>query len=144
MNAPFWPRCHAVAIEDALRSAYAELATSVSELDADRFLGFFANTEAFAFAELGKIVRSWPAFADTTRAHWAALAHVEVFEWGDLRIHVLAPSAAVVTTTFDFAATDTAGNRFVTTPTWTAVWVQVDGQWEMVNVAETFPRNESM
>jgi uncharacterized protein (TIGR02246 family) len=134
---------HRTSIEDALRSTYVEVAASVAALDADRFLSFFTDTEEFAFAEFGKITRSRSAFADTTRAHWAALAEVEAFAWGDLHIQVLAPTAAVVTTTFDFTASDTSGNRFVTRPTWTAVWVEEDGEWKMVNVAETFPLRET-
>lgn len=134
---------HRASVENALRSIHTEVAASITQLDADHFLSFFADTEEFAFAEFGKITRSRSAFADTTRAHWAALAEVELFEWGDLHIQVLAPTAAVVTTTFDFAASDTSGNRFVTRPTWTAVWVEEDGEWKMVNVAETFPLRET-
>lgn len=131
-------------IEDALRAAYAEAAAAVNELDVERFLSFFAPSEDFAFAELGKIERSWSAFGDTTRAHWAALASVDEFAWGELRIQVLAKDAAVVTTSFAFSATDTAGNQFASAPTWTAVWLERDGLWKMVNVSETFPPPESM
>ena len=131
-------------IEDALRAAHAEAAAAVNELDVERFLSFFASGEDFAFAELGKIERSWSAFSDTTRAHWGVLASVESFEWGELQIQILSKNAAVVTTSFDFSASDTAGNQFTASPTWTAVWLEQDGQWKMINVAETFPPPESM
>ncbi len=66
-------------------------------------------------------------------------ARVESFEWGDLHIQALAPHVAVVTTTFDFAATDTTGAPIAVNGTSSTVWLQADGEWKIVNTAETFP-----
>ena len=61
---------------------------------------------------------------------------------GDLHIQALAPNVAAVTTTFSFAASDTAGAPVAVNGTFSTVWVQTDGEWKIVNLAETFPAQE--
>ncbi len=65
------------------------------------------------------------------------------FAWGDLTVDVLAPTVALVTTTFDFSGTDSAGEVYGVAGTWTGVSVLLDGEWKIVNVAETFPPAET-
>ena len=82
-------------------------------------------------------------FSETSRQTWSMFAEVESFAWGDLHIQVLAPNIAVVTTTFDFAATDTTGGPIALTGTFSTVWLRTDGEWKIVNSAETYPPTEA-
>lgn len=131
------------AIAEELTQAFDDYAVAVRQLDQESALGFFQQSEDIAFAEFGAITLSWSALAEMVREGWPMYASVESFEWGNLHIQVLAPTVAAVTTTFDFAATDTAGAPIAISGTFTAVWAEGDGEWKIVNVAETFPQPET-
>jgi hypothetical protein len=125
-------------IAEELTRLYAESVSPLSQLDAEGWLSYFQDSEDLTIAMNGGFYRSYSAFADTVRAHWAPLASGEI-DWGDLNIQVLAPNVAVVTSVFNYTATDTAGATIPFSGTWTAVWLEQDGSWKMANVAETFP-----
>ena len=129
-------------IAQDLTQAFDAYATAVRQLDQDAVLGFFQQSDDFALAEYGEITRSWTALAEGLRQSWPMYASVESFAWGDLHIQVLTSQIAVVTTTFDFAASDTAGAPIAVNGTFSSVWLQADGEWKIVNLAETFPAPE--
>jgi hypothetical protein len=60
------------------------------------------------------------------------------FDWGEMHTHVLASNVALVATTYQAEATDTAGAPFAGDATWVALWVKTDGEWKMMSVAETW------
>jgi hypothetical protein len=131
------------AIVDEIAGLYAEAAEAIRAQDVDGWLAYFENSEELTFTSCvqdGPVAayRSWSARADTTYAHYAAIASMDRFEWGDLHTRLLASNVAVVTTTYEAVATDTAGVSFAGNATWVAVWVRTDGQWKMANVAETW------
>ncbi|UCG89136.1 MAG: nuclear transport factor 2 family protein [Gemmatimonadota bacterium] len=129
-------------IAEELTRLYGESVLSLNQLDQEGWLAYFQNSEDLTIAAEGGFCKSYSAFAETLRTHWTPLARGEM-NWGDLNIQVLAPNVAVVTSVFDYAAIDTAGATAVYSGTWTAVWVEQDGNWKMVNVAETFPPAET-
>ncbi len=131
------------AIEEELTQAFDGYAAVIRQLDQDGVLSFFQQSEDIAFAEYGAITRSWSALAELVRQSWPMYASVENFQWGDLHIQALTPHVAAVTTTFDFAASDTTGAPVAASGTFSAVWVQTDGEWKIVNLAETFPTPET-
>ena len=131
------------AIADEIAALHAEAAEAIRARDVDGWLAYFENTDELTFTscvENGAVAayRSWSARADTTYAHYGAIASMDRFDWGDLHTRVLAPNVAVVTTTYEAVATDTAGFSFAGNATWVAVWVRTDGGWKMANVAETW------
>ncbi|UCG84848.1 MAG: nuclear transport factor 2 family protein [Gemmatimonadota bacterium] len=128
-------------IAEELTRLYTESVIAINQLDAEGWLSYFENSEDLTIAVYGGFYKSYSAYADTVKAHWAPLASGEI-DWGDLNIQVLAPNVAVVTSVFDYTATDTAGVTAPFSGTWTAVWVEQDGNWKMVNVAETLPPAE--
>jgi len=130
------------AVAEELAQSFDAYATAVRQLDLDAVLGLFQQSDDFALAESGEITRSWTAFAQVVRESWPMYASVDSFAWGELHIQVLASNIAVVTTTFDFAASDTTGAPIVMNGTESTVWVQTDGEWKIVNVSETFPTPE--
>jgi ketosteroid isomerase-like protein len=129
-------------IAEELTRLYAESVSPINQLDAEGWLSYFQDSEDLTFAANGGFFKSYSAFADTVRAHWAPLASGEI-DWGNLNIQVLAPNVAVVTSVFNYAGTDTTGGTVSVSGTWTAVWVEQDGDWKTVNVAETFPAAEA-
>ena len=130
-------------IVEELTQAFDDYAVVVRQLDQDGVMGFFQQSADIAFAEYGAITLSWSALAETVRQGWPMYASVESFEWGDLHIQALAPNVAAVTTTFAFAASDTTGAPISVSGTFSTVWVQTDGEWKIVNLAETFPAPET-
>ncbi len=131
------------AIAEELTQAFDGYAAAVRQLDQDGVLSFFQQSEDVAFAEYGAITLSWSALAEFVRQNWPMYASVENFQWGDLHIQALAPHIAAVTTTFDFAASDTTGAAIAVSGTFSTVWVQTAGEWKIVNLAETFPTPET-
>jgi ketosteroid isomerase-like protein len=126
------------AIEGILAQEFDAYADVVKRIDADGLVGFFQQSGDLAWAHDGVITRSWTDFSEVARQNWSVFGEVESFSWGDLHIQVLAPNAAVVTTTFDFAATDTAGSPIALTGSFTTVWAETDGEWKIVNAAEIY------
>jgi len=126
-------------IADQISQVLNDYAGFVRQRDQDGVMGLYEQSTDLAFAAYGEITLSWDAMADVVRQSWQRFVSVESMEWGDLHIQVLAPNVAAVTTTFDYAATDTAGAAFTLSGTFSMVWLQSEGEWKIINVAETFP-----
>jgi ketosteroid isomerase-like protein len=131
------------AIAEELTQAYDSYGTAVRQLSQDGMLSFFQQSEDLTFAEFGTVYRSWSALADLVHQSWPVYANVQNFHWGDLHIQVLAPNVAAVTTTFDFAASDTTGAPVAISGTASYVWLKTDSGWKIVSGAETFPSPET-
>jgi hypothetical protein len=130
-------------IAQELTRLYDESVPIFNQLDQEGWLAYFRNSEALTIAVHGGFYSSYSALVDTVRAHWGApLASGEI-DWGDLHIQVLAPNVAVVTSVFDYTTIDTAGVATPYSGTFTAVWAEQDGNWKIVNMAETFPAPET-
>ena len=127
------------AISEELAQAYAGYGEAVRHLNQDGMLGYFQQSDDLTYAENGAVYRSWAALAELVRQNWPLYASVQNFQWGDLHIQVLAPNVAAVTTTFDFAGSDTTGAAAAISGTASYVWVKTDGGWKIVSGAETFP-----
>lgn len=102
------------------------------------YLDCYLADSTFTFAANGSITRGWAAFADTVRAHRGMLAQSTV-TYGEIFVDVLDLDHGVVTATFDWSATDTAGVPQRLRGTYTTLMSHTTGGWKVVNVAETFP-----
>jgi len=107
------------------------------------YLDCYLADSTFTFAANGSITRGWAAFADTVRAHRGMLAQSTV-TYDEIFVDVLDLDHGVVTTTFDWSATDTAGMPQRLHGTYTTVMSRTTGGWKVVNVAETFPFDGSL
>jgi ketosteroid isomerase-like protein len=130
------------AIAEEIRQGFDSYAAAVRQLNQDAVLSMFQQSDDFTFAENGAVFRAWSALADLVHRSWPLYASVQDFEWGELHIQVLAPSVASVTTTFDFAGTDTTGVQVSVNGTALYVWLKTDSGWKIVTAAEMFPRPE--
>jgi ketosteroid isomerase-like protein len=132
------------AIVEELTQAFDAYADVVRQLDHDALMvRFTSETDDVAWAHQGVVTRSWTDIAEVVRQNWAMFASVESFAWRDLHLQALAADIAVVTTMFDFVATDTAGAPIALNGTFSTVWLQTDGEWKIVNSAETYPPAEA-
>jgi len=130
------------AIVDEITRLCDESLISIRQLDQEGWLAYFHDSEDVTYAEAGEVFRGRSTLAEHLRTVWAPFAGFEG-DWGELNIQVLTPTVAVVTSRFDFTGIDTAGNETQFYGTWTGVWVEQDGEWKMVNAAETFPAAEA-
>jgi len=130
------------AIVDEVTRLRDESLVSIRQLDQAGWLAYFQDSEDVTYAESGMVFRGRSALAEHLRTVWAPIARF-AGDWGELNFQVLAPTVAVVTSISDFTGIDTAGNETQFYGTWTGVWVEKDGEWKMVNAAETFPAAEA-
>jgi len=131
------------AVVEELTQVFSDYAEVVRQLDQDALMGFFHQSDDIAWAVNGTITRSWTEISEAARRNWSAFANTESFAWGELHVQVLASNIAVVTTTFDFAATGTTGDPIAATGTFSTVWLHTDGGWKIVNSAETYPPGDA-
>ena len=131
------------AIADELTQTFADYAAVVRQLDHDALMGFFQQSDDLVWVHDGTIARSWTGTKEAHEPSWAALERVDTFQWGDLHVQALASNVAVVTTTFDFAASDTTGAPLALNGSFLTVWVHTDGGWKVVASAETYPPTTS-
>ena len=131
------------AVADELTQTFADYADVVRQLDHDALMGFFQQSDDLVWVHDGTVARSWMGTKEAHEPSWAALERVNNFQWGDLHVQALASNVAVVTTTFEFAASDTTGAPLALNGSFLTVWVHTDGGWKVVASAETYPLTTS-
>jgi hypothetical protein len=131
------------AIAETLVQRFADYGATVMRLDHEGIMAFFENSDELTFAEFGEVRRSWSTLSAMVAESWPQYASVDRIEWGEIFVQVLAPTVAAVTTTFDFAGSDTTGAAVAVSGTFSSVWVEADGEWKIVNLSETFPQPET-
>lgn len=129
---------HRQALADTLMHVANELFRTWNAGEEDAYLNGHLVDSTFTFAFNGVLIRGWPAFADTVRAHRRALreSHVSLDQ---AYTDVLGPDVGVVTTTFEWVATDTSGTRVQLHGTYTMLMSLTAAGWKVRNVAESFP-----
>jgi hypothetical protein len=75
------------------------------------------------------ITEEWYPVPDSLTEDRRAFRSIEVFEWINLNVQVLAPNVAHVTTRWESSATNHAGSPVTHTGRWTGVWLNRDGEW---------------
>ena len=108
-----------------LRSADAETALSYYEPDA-------------LVASNGVLYASFEEFARHVREFYRTLREIHVAVWDQMHVDIVSAQLAVLTATFRWSSTDTAGVRTTLRGVWTAVLVQRDGRWRMRTRHESF------
>lgn len=90
----------------------------------------------------GSLYPSFDHFSEDARAFYAMLQRVDLAEWDEMQVRVIGEEAAVLTATFRWSSTDTAGERFDAKGVWTAVFVKHAEGWKIVARHESFERRE--
>lgn len=130
-------------ITQEIAQDYQALGTAIKQLNQDAVLQFWQQSDDVTFVENATVTHSFSAVTDLIHKSWPVFASVESFQYGDLITQVLDPNVAVVTTTFDFAGTDTTGAAVAFHGIATYVWLNTDNGWKIVNATETSPRPET-
>lgn len=117
------------AIEEEVRQALDDYAAAIVSGDQDRMKAFWGDFEDFVHAGDGRVMGdrdTWFAWMDANPG--------EIISWdfSDIHVAVLAPSAASYTANFrNVAMVD--GDESVTTGSWTYVLRRTDDGWRVVH-----------
>lgn len=113
-------------VEEAVRqTAWEHLRAG----DADAALSHY-EPDALVASD-GVLSPSFDAFARQAREFYRTLQEVHLAVWDDMHVEVLSDQLAVLTATFRWSSTDTAGVRTDLKGVWTGVFVRRQGQWRI-------------
>ena len=126
------------AIADELSASKDANLAAIRDLDADRLLAFYENSEDFTWTLYGSVNRGWSTWAEHVRSAFSGMASVESCEISDDYLQILASDIAVGTGLITMTGTTTAGDSFLIEHTYTTVSVKWDGQWKKINISETY------
>lgn len=126
----------AVAARQVVDSAFA----AIVRVDAEGLMRHFIAGDEATFSADGVIIAghdSIASFFETALAGWAA---VDSASLEDVRVAVLGPYAAVVTTYYRERVTDRTGAQFWNEGAWTSALTLRAGRWQIVDSHASHPR----
>ena len=100
-----------------------------------RLMSLYPSSGPVVSASAGQVTTSRDSLQGGIRAFWDNVGRNmrdPKWTWGTMHVDVLAPSAAVVTTTYRVPHITPAGEPHVIAGAWTAVFQQRDGRWVIV------------
>ena len=132
------------AIEQEVRDLDDDLIAFAGNAETEGFLSLFEQSEDLTFAMYGAVHNSWSTWDGIVKRGFARIAEAEVerCEWSNRHYQVLAPTVAVFTAVVRCFGPTAAGSPTLVDHTWSAVWAYPEGQWRIVNFAETYRRTE--
>lgn len=113
-----------------------------------RLMSLYPATGPVISASGGQVSTSRDTLEAGIRAFWDNVGknmRNPKWTWGPMRIDVLAPDAAVVTTTYSIPHLTPAGQPHVIAGAWTAVFQRKEGRWVIVqeHLSDTPPRGST-
>jgi ketosteroid isomerase-like protein len=100
-----------------------------------RLMSLYPSSGPVVSASAGQVTTSRDSLQGGIRAFWDNVGRNmrdPKWTWGAMHVDVLAPGAAVVTTTYRVPHVTPAGEPHVIAGAWTAVFQQRDGRWVIV------------
>ena len=130
------PAAQRAAIADTLRG----LLTSAYDLSRPgdavaRLMSLYPDSGQVISASGGQVTTSRDSLQAELRAFWENVGRnmrIPKWNWGQMHVDVLAPDAAVVTTTYSVPHLTPAGAPHVIAGAWTAVFQRRSGRWVIV------------
>jgi ketosteroid isomerase-like protein len=129
------------AVADTIAHLFAGIGEATNALDLDRLLAYYDDSDALTYVARGRVIRSYADFAEIIDAQLRGLAGADL-RWLDTYVDVLSDDAAVVTATYEFAATLPDGRVVPTTGTYMCLFVRRDGRWRVRYSSHTFPASQ--
>jgi ketosteroid isomerase-like protein len=129
------------AIADTVAHLFAGIADATNDLNLDRLLAYYDDSEALTYVAQGRVIRSRAAFGDLLEAQLRGLAGADL-RFLDTYVDVLSDDVAVVTATYEFDATLPDGRVVPTAGTYTCLFVRHDGRWQVRHSSHTFPASQ--
>lgn len=129
------------AVVDSVKAAHQALFATVPSRNVDSIMAFFVGPDRLTWADEG-VVFSYDSLMQVIRTTLGSFRSLTLTS-GQPKITVLAPDAAVLTTTFDETAIiDTIGTTIHLKGAWTAVYQHLDNRWLIGTVHESLPAPE--
>lgn len=110
-----------------------EYVNSMMNIEIDKMLSFWANTENFVKAGDGSIVVGYEKFADQQREKMSTITSVNYVNVTNSHVYVLAPDAASFTFEFEWSMTDNSGKEMKSNGSWTYVFKKFGDDWKVVH-----------
>jgi ketosteroid isomerase-like protein len=127
------------AIAQTVSARFDEVAEATNTLDFTRLLSLYQESEELTYVSAGRIFRTHATMAELIGSQFRGLAAADL-RWIEKHVDVLARDVAVVTSVYEFDATLESGDTTGSAGTFTCVYVQRDGVWEVQHSSHTFPQ----
>lgn len=128
------------AIAQTVSARFDEVAEATNTLDFTRLLSLYQESEELTYVSAGRIFRTHATMAGLIGSQFRGLAAADL-RWIEKHVDVLARDVAVVTSVYEFDATLESGDTTGSAGTFTCVYVQRDGVWEIRHSSHTFPQS---
>jgi uncharacterized protein (TIGR02246 family) len=118
--------------EAAVRDAFDSLVDGIRRADADAVMKLFWNsTQLSVFNNNGSVTRGWEQVRSNRQSLYAKVKSVKL-DVRDVRVHMLAPTAAIVTCLWDQSQTS-EGQPEHATGRLTIVYQKIGADWKIVH-----------
>lgn len=121
------------AVREAVIKRVEEYVNSMMNLDIEKMLSFWANTEHFVKAGDGSIVVGYEKFAGQQREKMSTIKSVNYVNVTNSHVYVLAPDAASFTFEFEWSMTGDSDEEMKSRGSWTYVFKKFDDEWKVVH-----------
>jgi len=124
-------------VAQAVEERIADYIDAIKQLDIERMLSFWANTEGFVFAGDGLLTVGYDTYAEQLREVISNTAEVKSISYKKPHVYVLSKDAASLSMEYEWSMTDKEGNAVNAKGSWTYVFKKFDDVWKVVHSAGT-------
>ena len=124
-------------IAQAVEERIADYLDAIKQLDIERMLGFWADTEGFVFAGDGLLTVGYDKYAAQLREAMSNTAEVKSIAYKNPHVYVLSKDAASLSMEYEWSMTDNEGNTVNSKGSWMYVFKRFDDVWKVVHSAGT-------
>jgi hypothetical protein len=121
------------AIEEAVTKRVEEYVNSMLNLDIEKMLSFWANSENFVKTGDGSIVVGYEKFAAQQREKMSTITSVNYVNVTNSHTYVLAHDAASFSFEFEWSMTDNSDKEMKAKGSWTYVFKKFGNEWKVVH-----------
>jgi uncharacterized protein (TIGR02246 family) len=126
------------AIADTVQTLFSGIAEATDDLDLDRLLGYYRESDDLTYVANGRINRSHATFREMVNTQFGGLSDSQL-EFANTHVDVLSREVAVVTANFEYTATIPSGRAVSSAGTFTCIYVLSEGRWQIQHSSHTFP-----
>ena len=124
-------------IARAVEDRIAGYIDAIKQLDIERMLDFWADTEGFVFAGDGLLTVGYDKYAAQLREAMSNTAEVTSIAYKNPYVYVLAKDAASLSMEYEWSMIDNEGNTVNSKGSWMYVFKRFDDVWKVVHSAGT-------
>jgi ketosteroid isomerase-like protein len=121
------------AVAEAVTNRVEAYVNSMKDLDIDKMLSFWADSENFVKAGDGFLLVGYEKFAALQREKMSKVATVKYVNTMNPNIYVLAKDAASFSFEFEWSMTGTSGDIMNSKGSWTYVFKKFGDEWKVIH-----------